>query len=168
MSDERTFQVRVEGIQFDAAHFATFGGDCEPLHGHSYDVAAEVEGDLDRRLAGSSTSSSSRRSCGSFARSSTIASCSSARAVCCTIESADGSLEDRNASRARLRAARGRRGRAADRQHDRGASGASGSRRALAALWTEMGATNLRAVTVEVWEGPGQRASHTGMASACR
>ena len=43
--DER-FQVRVEGVQFAAAHFATFGGDCEPLHGHSYEVAAEVDGTL--------------------------------------------------------------------------------------------------------------------------
>jgi 6-pyruvoyltetrahydropterin/6-carboxytetrahydropterin synthase len=40
------YQVRVEGLQFDAAHFATFGGACEPLHGHSYAVAAEVEGTL--------------------------------------------------------------------------------------------------------------------------
>jgi 6-pyruvoyl-tetrahydropterin synthase len=41
-----TYQVRVEGIKFDAAHFATFGGSCEPLHGHTYEVAAEVEGAL--------------------------------------------------------------------------------------------------------------------------
>ncbi len=40
------YQVRVEGIRFDAAHFATFGGSCEPLHGHSYEVAAEVDGSL--------------------------------------------------------------------------------------------------------------------------
>jgi 6-pyruvoyltetrahydropterin/6-carboxytetrahydropterin synthase len=41
-----SFQVRVEGLQFDAAHFETFGDNTEPLHGHSYHVAAEVEGDL--------------------------------------------------------------------------------------------------------------------------
>jgi 6-pyruvoyltetrahydropterin/6-carboxytetrahydropterin synthase len=40
------YQVRVESMQFAAAHFATFGGACEPLHGHSYEVAAEVEGTL--------------------------------------------------------------------------------------------------------------------------
>ena len=40
------FAVRVEGIFFDAAHFATYGGHCEPLHGHTYQVAAEVEGEL--------------------------------------------------------------------------------------------------------------------------
>ena len=42
----RPFQVRVEGIQFAAAHFATFGGECEPLHGHNYTVAAEIDGTL--------------------------------------------------------------------------------------------------------------------------
>jgi 6-pyruvoyltetrahydropterin/6-carboxytetrahydropterin synthase len=40
------FKVRVEGLQFDAAHFETFGKNTEPLHGHSYHVAAEVEGEL--------------------------------------------------------------------------------------------------------------------------
>ena len=43
-----SFQVRVEGVRFDAAHFATFRGKCEPLHGHSYEVVAEVEGALTR------------------------------------------------------------------------------------------------------------------------
>jgi 6-pyruvoyltetrahydropterin/6-carboxytetrahydropterin synthase len=38
------FQVRVEGLQFDSGHFATFGGECEPLHGHTYSVAAEIDG----------------------------------------------------------------------------------------------------------------------------
>lgn len=33
-------------MQFAAAHFATFGGECEPLHGHNYGVAAEVDGPL--------------------------------------------------------------------------------------------------------------------------
>ena len=41
-----TYEVRVEAIRFDAAHFATYGGNCEPLHGHSYEVAAEVQGKL--------------------------------------------------------------------------------------------------------------------------
>jgi 6-pyruvoyltetrahydropterin/6-carboxytetrahydropterin synthase len=40
------FSVRVEGIRFAAGHFATFAGQCEPLHGHSYEVAAEVTGSL--------------------------------------------------------------------------------------------------------------------------
>ena len=46
MQTGRHFQVRVEGIGFAAAHFATYGGACEPLHGHSYSVAAQVEGVL--------------------------------------------------------------------------------------------------------------------------
>ena len=41
-----SYSVRVEGIRFAAAHFATYNGRCEPLHGHSYEVAAEVEGAL--------------------------------------------------------------------------------------------------------------------------
>ena len=44
MSDR--FQVRVEGIRFAAGHFATYRGGCEPLHGHSYEVAVEARGTL--------------------------------------------------------------------------------------------------------------------------
>ena len=40
------FKVRVEGERFAAGHMATFGNTCERLHGHSYEVAAEVEGEL--------------------------------------------------------------------------------------------------------------------------
>jgi 6-pyruvoyltetrahydropterin/6-carboxytetrahydropterin synthase len=32
---------------FSAAHFITFGGNCERLHGHNYHVAAQVDGPLD-------------------------------------------------------------------------------------------------------------------------
>lgn len=41
-------KVRVEGqtLRFAAGHFATFKGDCEPLHGHNYEVIVEVEGEL--------------------------------------------------------------------------------------------------------------------------
>jgi 6-pyruvoyltetrahydropterin/6-carboxytetrahydropterin synthase len=46
LNSQRNFKVRVDGIQFAAAHFATFGGECEPLHGHNYEVAAELEGTL--------------------------------------------------------------------------------------------------------------------------
>lgn len=46
MNQEREFQVRVEGISFEAAHFATFHGEAERLHGHTYTVAAELEGTL--------------------------------------------------------------------------------------------------------------------------
>ena len=33
-------------LRFAAAHFATFEGQCEALHGHNYDVLIEVEGEL--------------------------------------------------------------------------------------------------------------------------
>ena len=33
-------------LRFAAAHFATFEGRCEPLHGHNYDVSVELEGEL--------------------------------------------------------------------------------------------------------------------------
>jgi 6-pyruvoyltetrahydropterin/6-carboxytetrahydropterin synthase len=43
------FSVRVAKAEhvFSAAHFITFGGHCERLHGHNYHVAAEVDGPLD-------------------------------------------------------------------------------------------------------------------------
>jgi len=43
-----TYKVVVQRnrLRFAAAHFATFGGDAEPLHGHNYDLIVEVEGQL--------------------------------------------------------------------------------------------------------------------------
>ena len=43
---KRKVTVERNTLRFAAAHFTTFGGDCEPLHGHNYDVFVEVEGDL--------------------------------------------------------------------------------------------------------------------------
>src|SRR5947208_2680754 len=42
------YHVRVEGnkLKFAAAHFATFEGKCEPLHGHNYAVSIDVTGAL--------------------------------------------------------------------------------------------------------------------------
>ena len=42
------YSVRVERnrLKFAAAHFATFGGECESLHGHNYAVTIEVTGAL--------------------------------------------------------------------------------------------------------------------------
>jgi 6-pyruvoyltetrahydropterin/6-carboxytetrahydropterin synthase len=42
------YSVRVERnrLKFAAAHFATFEGTCEPLHGHNYAVTIEVAGTL--------------------------------------------------------------------------------------------------------------------------
>ena len=47
MSD--SFRVRVAKAEhvFSAAHFITFDGTCERLHGHNYHVAAEFRGPLD-------------------------------------------------------------------------------------------------------------------------
>ena len=33
-------------LRFAAAHFATFSGDCEPLHGHNYAVTLDLAGSL--------------------------------------------------------------------------------------------------------------------------
>lgn len=43
-----TYRITLEQntLRFAAAHFATFGGDCEPLHGHNYGVTLELAGPL--------------------------------------------------------------------------------------------------------------------------
>ena len=43
-----THKITVERntLRFAAAHFATFEGTCEPLHGHNYAVTIEVTGSL--------------------------------------------------------------------------------------------------------------------------
>lgn len=41
-------RVNVYGpkLRFAAAHFTTFRGECEPLHGHNYAVAVQLDGEL--------------------------------------------------------------------------------------------------------------------------
>lgn len=41
-------KVKIEGgdLKFSAAHFITYGGKCERLHGHNYGVLVEMEGEL--------------------------------------------------------------------------------------------------------------------------
>lgn len=49
MDEEQVLRkVKVEGgyLKFSAAHFITFGGKCERLHGHNYNVLVEIEGTL--------------------------------------------------------------------------------------------------------------------------
>ncbi len=46
MSISRRVTVERNRLRFAAAHMATFAGDCEPLHGHNYDVIVELDGDL--------------------------------------------------------------------------------------------------------------------------
>jgi len=50
MSGQRAIRkVKIEGghLDFNAAHFITYGGKCERLHGHNYSVLVEIEGELD-------------------------------------------------------------------------------------------------------------------------
>lgn len=42
----RKVTVERNRLRFAAAHMATFLDDCEPLHGHNYDIIIELEGDL--------------------------------------------------------------------------------------------------------------------------
>ena len=46
MTVSRRIRVERNRLRFAAAHMATFGGTCEPLHGHNYDVTVELEGEL--------------------------------------------------------------------------------------------------------------------------
>lgn len=43
------YEVRIskDYLVFPAAHFITYGGKCEPLHGHNYRTSVVVTGDLD-------------------------------------------------------------------------------------------------------------------------
>jgi len=43
-----TYRITLErnSLRFAAAHFTTFGAECEPIHGHNYDVFVEIEGEL--------------------------------------------------------------------------------------------------------------------------
>ena len=43
---DRSVRVERNRLRFAAAHMATFRGECEPLHGHNYDVSVTVRGDL--------------------------------------------------------------------------------------------------------------------------
>ena len=43
---KRQITVGGEALRFSAAHLTTIGDECEPRHGHNYQVTAEVEGEL--------------------------------------------------------------------------------------------------------------------------
>src|ERR1700759_5332793 len=47
MSDNYLVRIAKAEHVFSAAHFITFGGICERLHGHNYRVSAELSGPLD-------------------------------------------------------------------------------------------------------------------------
>ncbi len=42
----RRINVYGAELRFAAAHFMTFGGRCETLHGHNYTLAVQLDGDL--------------------------------------------------------------------------------------------------------------------------
>lgn len=42
----RKVSVERNRLRFAASHMATFNDDCEPLHGHNYDVIVEIEGEI--------------------------------------------------------------------------------------------------------------------------
>ena len=42
----RRIDVYGPQLRFAAAHFTTFGDQCEPLHGHNYAVSVQLEGEL--------------------------------------------------------------------------------------------------------------------------
>jgi 6-pyruvoyltetrahydropterin/6-carboxytetrahydropterin synthase len=49
MEEEQILRkVKIEGgnLRFSSAHFITYGGKCERLHGHNYGVLVEIEGTL--------------------------------------------------------------------------------------------------------------------------
>ena len=46
MTITRRVSVEKNRLRFAAAHFATFFGDCEPLHGHNYVISVHLEGDI--------------------------------------------------------------------------------------------------------------------------
>lgn len=50
MSESTLRKVSVDGgnLKFNAAHFITFGGESERLHGHNYIVLVEMEGTLNQ------------------------------------------------------------------------------------------------------------------------
>ena len=42
----RKVKIGLTGLTFDAAHYTPSGGGCEDLHGHTFTVDVEVEGEL--------------------------------------------------------------------------------------------------------------------------
>lgn len=46
MQSIRKVKIESGNLKFSSAHFITFGGKCERLHGHNYGVLVELEGTL--------------------------------------------------------------------------------------------------------------------------
>ncbi|MPZ48221.1 MAG: 6-pyruvoyl tetrahydrobiopterin synthase [Dehalococcoidia bacterium] len=153
-----SFQVRVEGVQFAAAHCATIGETCEPMHGHSYEVAAEVDGALAENswvVDFVELKSILRKLCHELDHRFMLQT----ESRILKIESREGEWEVRTPAGAVYVLP------ASDvvalpidnTTAERLAQWLSGR------VWQAVGkkaVNNIKAVTVEVWEGPGQRAAH--------
>jgi len=154
----KRFQVRVEGVQFDAAHCATIGIDCEPMHGHSYAVAAEVDGTLNENawvVDFVELKSILRGICDELDHRFLLQK----ESAVLTIEVRDGSWQFRSRAGNVYVLPAG----------DVVALPVDNTTAERLAQWfcgrlwqalCEREADNIRAVTIEVWEGPAQRASH--------
>jgi 6-pyruvoyl tetrahydropterin synthase/QueD family protein len=46
MKNMRKVKIEKGYLDFSSAHFITYGGKCEHLHGHNYAVLVEIEGEL--------------------------------------------------------------------------------------------------------------------------
>ncbi len=158
MNAGEQFQVRVEGVRFAAAHFATAGGRCEPLHGHNYGVVAQVDGTLSEDawvIDFIELTAILRRLCKELDHRFLLQRESRVLAI----DSTDAAWQVRTPAGIGYVLPKG------DvvalpldnTTSERLAEWLSGR------LWqalAERGAKNVQAITVEVWEGPDQRASH--------
>jgi 6-pyruvoyltetrahydropterin/6-carboxytetrahydropterin synthase len=145
-------------VRFSAAHFATIGGTCEPLHGHSYAVAAEIDGTLSEDawvIDFTELRAILRRLCDELDHHFILQRDSSVldleqegtewrvrtpAGLAYTLPAADVvALPVDNSTAERL---------------------AQWLCHRLNKALDESGARNLHSVSLEVWEGPGQRASH--------
>lgn len=154
-----TYEVRVEAIRFDAAHFATYGGNCEPLHGHSYEVAAEVQGKLgDDSLV-----------VNFIGLKAILRDLSKELDHKFMLQLESRVLEIESTERAWKVRTPGDIGYVLPKQDVVGLPIDNTTAERLAEwfggrLWQwieDKGASNVHTLTVEVWEGPGQRGSHT-------
>jgi 6-pyruvoyltetrahydropterin/6-carboxytetrahydropterin synthase len=152
------FQVRVEGVQFDAAHCATIGTECEPLHGHSYAVTAEVDGTLTENawvIDFVELKSILRDICDELDHRFLLQKESRVLAIEC--RGAEWEVRSRAGNVYTLPASDVVALPVDNTTAERLAQWVSGR------LWQALRdreANNVRTVTIEVWEGPGQRASH--------
>lgn len=150
--------MRVENVRFSAAHFATMGATCEPLHGHSYAVAAEIDGTLSEDawvIDFTELRAILRRLCDELDHHFLL----QRESRVLTIDEAERSWRIRTPAGSGYNLPK----------TDVVALPVDNSTAERLAQWLchrlsqaldDRGCRNLHSVTLEVWEGPGQRASH--------